>query len=149
MIRTDFSDQQAWERVKAGIGWTTPHGFEANVSYVDDPSWDGATVQQLLASGTDDSDHVLALVADETTFRSPEHPILVIDLESVPRSAKSRRKVRSFRALPHTIQEIENNLSIANMDWEEFADGADEDGVRRRHMLYGRAEDLPAAQTGE
>ncbi|WUL65616.1 hypothetical protein OG943_38580 [Amycolatopsis sp. NBC_00345] len=44
---------------------------------------------------------------------------------------------------PDTVQEIENNLSIANMDWEDFADGVDEDGVRRDHLLYGRAEDLP------
>ncbi|HLF89873.1 MAG TPA: hypothetical protein VI451_13065 [Anaerolineales bacterium] len=38
---------------------------------------------------------------------------------------------REFRAIPSQIQGIENNLSIANMDFEEFADSVDEDGVFR------------------
>jgi|GEM_PF-3302045 hypothetical protein len=41
------------------------------------------------------------------------------------------RSIREFRALPTQIQGIENNLSIANMDFEEFADPMDEDGVFR------------------
>ncbi len=36
-----------------------------------------------------------------------------------------------FRAIPSQIQGIENNLSIANMDFEEFAEAVDEDGVFR------------------
>jgi len=38
---------------------------------------------------------------------------------------------REFRAVPSQIQAIENNLSIANMDFEEFAESADESGVFR------------------
>jgi hypothetical protein len=33
--------------------------------------------------------------------------------------------------LPSQIQAIENNLSIANMDFEDFADSVDADGVFR------------------
>jgi hypothetical protein len=36
-----------------------------------------------------------------------------------------------FRAIPSQIQGIENNLSIANMDFAEFTDSVDEDGVFR------------------
>jgi hypothetical protein len=36
-----------------------------------------------------------------------------------------------FRAIPSMIQGIENNLSIANMDFEEFANAVDESGVFR------------------
>jgi hypothetical protein len=33
--------------------------------------------------------------------------------------------------VPRQVQAIENNLSIANMDFFEFADSADADGVFR------------------
>ncbi|GAB3345306.1 DUF6924 domain-containing protein [Micromonospora halotolerans] len=36
-----------------------------------------------------------------------------------------------FRALPRQVQAIENNLSIANMDFFEFARAAGPDGVFR------------------
>jgi hypothetical protein len=38
---------------------------------------------------------------------------------------------REFRTIPSKIQGIENNLSIANMDFEEFANTVDERGVFR------------------
>jgi hypothetical protein len=63
------------------------------------------------------------MVVDDLTIRSPEHPILVVDL--------GREPGREFRAAPAAVQSIENNLSIANMDFAEFADAVDEDGVFR------------------
>ena len=38
---------------------------------------------------------------------------------------------RSFRCAASEIAFIESNLSIANMDFEEFADSVDGDGVYR------------------
>ena len=38
---------------------------------------------------------------------------------------------REFRAVPTSIQSIENNLSLANMDFVEFAESVDPDGVFR------------------
>jgi hypothetical protein len=52
-----------------------------------------------------------------------EHPILVVDLYTEPG--------RSFRVVPAEVWGIENNLSTANMDFAEFADEADADGVFR------------------
>ena len=37
----------------------------------------------------------------------------------------------TFRCVPSAVQAVENNLSIANMDFEEFAGAVDEDGVFR------------------
>ncbi|WP_329791581.1 hypothetical protein V1227_06565 [Lentzea sp. DG1S-22] len=153
VIRTDFSDQTAWEQVKAGISWVTPDGFRAHVTYVDDPAFAGLAVAGLLESGPDRAAHPLLLVVDETTIRSPGHPILVVDLGSEPDPADDwpgEPAGRSFRALPHTIQEIENNLTIANTGWEDFAGHVDADGVRREHLLYGRVEELAVAEaTGQ
>ncbi|WP_216892341.1 DUF6924 domain-containing protein [Nocardia alni] len=157
VVRTDFSDQGAWERVKAGISWVTPDEFTAHVSFVDDRAFAGVPVTDLLERLPDGSVHALLLVVDETTIRSPEHPILVVDL--VPEPAPDDDwpgddwpggpSGRTFRALPHTIQEIENNLSIANMGWEDFTNDIDDDGIRREHMLYGRVEDLADDQVDE
>jgi hypothetical protein len=38
---------------------------------------------------------------------------------------------KATRALPDQIQGIENNLSIANMDFSDFADAVDDDGTMR------------------
>jgi hypothetical protein len=52
-----------------------------------------------------------------------EHLLLVVDLYA--------ERGREFRAEPSQIQGIENNLSIANMDFAEFADNCDPEGVFR------------------
>jgi len=67
--------------------------------------------------------HGFLMVVDADTLRLPEYPILVIALR--------RERGRSFRAIPSEIQDIENNLSIANMDFADFADCVDADGVYR------------------
>jgi len=49
--------------------------------------------------------------------------VLVVDLYDEPG--------RSFRVVPQEAWSVENNLSISNMDFEEFADSVDADGVFR------------------
>jgi hypothetical protein len=36
-----------------------------------------------------------------------------------------------FRCIPAEMWGVENNLNIANMDWEDFADEVDADGIFR------------------
>jgi hypothetical protein len=62
-------------------------------------------------------------VADSTTLTRPDHPVLVVDLLDDDR--------RPFRCIPPELWGIDNNLNIANMDWAEFADAVDENGVFR------------------
>ena len=38
---------------------------------------------------------------------------------------------RTFRVIPAEIWSVDNNLSIANMDFAEFADAVEPDGVFR------------------
>jgi len=70
-----------------------------------------------------DYDHTFIIVADQMAVSHPNHPLLVLDLYE--------RSGQEFRAIPSQIQSIENNLSVANMDFEEFAEAADEDGIFR------------------
>ncbi|NIW50173.1 MAG: hypothetical protein GWN30_36980, partial [Gammaproteobacteria bacterium] len=81
------------------------------------------TKEELLARIPINYDHSFIMLVDRMTFEHPDHPLLVIDLYDDPG--------REFRAVPSQIQGIENNLSIANMDFEEFAGAVDEDGVFR------------------
>jgi hypothetical protein len=121
VVRTDFSDEAAWRAV--GLAIREPvDGFYAYVDLVDDAAFEGATVDQLVALGND-AHRSFLIVADGETMRGPEHTLLVVDVFADPG--------RTFRAVPSGIQSIENNLSIANMDFAEFADAVDADGVFR------------------
>ncbi len=124
VLRTDFSDQIAWEKIRAEI--LQPVGifrFRANVEFIDDIDFADIRKDQLLEILPTDYNHSFIIVVDQIAISDPEHPLLLIDLFD--------RSVHEFRALPAQIQGIENNLSIANMDFEEFAEAVDEDGVFR------------------
>jgi hypothetical protein len=51
------------------------------------------------------------------TLSHPEHPILVVALRE--------ERSRTFRVIPSEMWSVENNLSISNMDFHEFADAVD------------------------
>jgi hypothetical protein len=68
---------------------------------------------------------LLALV-DHTTIASPEMPVLLVDLNEL-----NEQYGRTMRVIPAELPSIEVNLSLANMDFFDFADSADEDGVFR------------------
>ena len=124
VLRTDFSNHAAWETIRAII--RKPVGifrFRANVDLFDDIEYAGITKDQLLELIPKDYSHTFIVVVDRTAISLPDHPLLIVDLYE--------RSGREFRAVPSQIQGIENNLSIANMDFEEFAESVDESGVFR------------------
>lgn len=121
VIRTDFSDDAAWNAVVAAIRQPV-EGFYAYVEFVDDPAFKDLTVEQLVAVG-DDLSKSYTIVADAVTMSGAEHTLLVVSLLEEPG--------RVFRAIPSEMPSIENNLSITNMDFWEFADNVDADGVFR------------------
>ena len=123
LLRADFTDDSAWESLCEAIDQPNEDGFKAYVERVSDPVYDGLTVEQLVALAPKGGDHSFAFVADRTTFTNPEQPVLVVDLYDEPG--------RTFRVIPREMWGVENNLSIANMDYYEFADNADADGVFR------------------
>lgn len=98
-------------------------GLRAYVVPVNDPSFDDAGWQIVKAAppGNDNGAAVL-FVADGMALTSPDHPILVVDLVA---------NRSPFRSIPSELWAVDNNLNIANMDWEEFADRLDGNGVFR------------------
>jgi hypothetical protein len=122
VLRTDFSDDAAWIRICSAIA--APVGdFLADVQFVDDRQHDCLTTEQVLRLSPDASDRAFIFLVDAETIARPDHPILVVDLFHV--------RGRSFRVVPPAMWSLENNLSIANMDWEDFAENVDPDGVFR------------------
>jgi hypothetical protein len=122
VLRTDFSDDAAWDAACAASYAVSPEGFSASLSFVSDPAFDGLTADQVGALTTQ-SYRTFLFVADQVTMNDPEMPLAVIDLHDEPG--------RWFRVVPGRTWSVENNLSLANMFFREFADSTDPDGVFR------------------
>jgi len=149
VIRTEFSDDKKWSAVRELVAAPQvefDEKFYAYVKYVSDKKYAGMEPETLVHSLPDDYPGFLCFIVDETTLDSEEHPILVVgfspnsvdakDYERTPKQTPST-DIRTFRAIPSTIQSIENNLSIANMDFEDFADSVSPADVCENRNVSG------------
>jgi hypothetical protein len=68
--------------------------------------------------------HPVVFVVDAVAVSGHEHPILVLDLNAGVDAGP-------FRAPPRQVQAIQNNLSLANMDYVDFTRATGADGVFR------------------
>lgn len=130
VIRTDFDDETAWQTLCKAVCATVQDGadqFYAYVDFVDDNKYQGLSKQRLLKLVSDPYNHSFLFIADRLTLTHPEFPILVVDLYA--------SRGREFRALPTQVQAIQNNLSIANMDFADFAEAVDADSIFRGFSL--------------
>ena len=125
LICTDFQDKAAWDKLVSIVKEpVNPYGFIAYVDFVYDANQSNASIEELISQFQESENHIFLFVADNQTFTHPDNPVLVIDLAE-------DGKGNTFRAVPKTLQGIENNLSIANMDFYEFSENTDPDGVFR------------------
>ena len=119
VLRTDFTDDAAWAQLQTAID---PEG----ATYVSDPRYSGVTIQALVdtdAVAAEDDKLTYLFIADATTMVDAEHPLLAVDLYDEPG--------RAFRLPPRWYADVSANLSIANMDFQEFVDATDESGTYR------------------
>jgi hypothetical protein len=126
VIRTDFENQQAWDAICGLIRAPVQEGsdtFLAFVEFLEATEYRNISTDELLQTLPPDYNHTFLFIVDGACISNPDFPILVVDLYE--------SRGRSFRAIPSQIQSIENNLSIANMDFEEFAESVDKDGIFR------------------
>ena len=122
VIRTDFSDDAEWENVCAMI--REPVGeFRAYVEFVNDPVYDGLSIDQLPQLISPETAPAVLFIVDHKTIYEPESVVLAVDVAS--------QASRTFRVTPSEMWSVENNLSLANMDWEDFAACTDDKGVFR------------------
>ncbi|WP_329087168.1 MULTISPECIES: DUF6924 domain-containing protein [unclassified Streptosporangium] len=125
VVRTDFSDQERWQAVRDSLGGIDEDGwakeFSDQVKVVEDHAYQSLTSQQLLALLPDGYKDPLFVIADKVTIDSQEMPFLVIELSAE----------WEMRVISSELPSIHANLSIGNMDFGEFAENADADGVFR------------------
>ena len=120
VLRVDFTSQVIWEEI-CRIIQAPVDDFYAYVEFLNEPKYEGIMKDDLLALIPKTYNHNFIIMVDRTAISEIDHPLLVIDL--------SEGSNWSFRAIPSTVQSIENNLSIANISFEEFASSVDECGV--------------------
>jgi hypothetical protein len=127
LVRTDYSDDAAWQRAVAAVTAVYPgDAFErlgANLQPVESPELADLTPEQLVRLPRQDYLGELAVAAARTMR---DQTVLFVDLNEF-----NEQVGRTFRAVPREVEAIVANLSIANMDFFEFADNADPDGVFR------------------
>jgi hypothetical protein len=104
------------------VGRESPDGFRAYISIIDDVGFSGASAEDLAGLAAHAGVHRLLLVVDSTTISHVERPILCIDLLET---------LHTIRVTPDVLWSIENNLSLANMDFADFAEAAGGDGIYR------------------
>ncbi|MFL9658241.1 DUF6924 domain-containing protein [Streptomyces sp. PB17] len=124
VLRTDFGDEGAWDAVRAALDAADEY---RHATYVSDVRFAAVDVQALLNEETaaeDDDRIVYMFLADATTMDDPCHPVLALDLSDEPG--------RTFRVPAQWFPEVAANFSIANMDFADFADAADDSGTFRR-----------------
>ena len=126
VIRSDFSDNVEWEAICAKIKepvCNDDEEFIAYVKFVNSPRYEGCSKKEICEQLPSNYNFYFLFIIDHLTVSHPESPVLVVDLED--------EMLAEFRSTPEQIQGIENNLSIANMDFAEFAGSVNEDGVFR------------------
>ena len=144
VIRTGKFADSYWKNICSQISQLqTVNLFLAYVQFVDDRRYLGKSVGELVRMLPDEYPNAFCFVVDDSTFTSAEDAIAVVSFlpdwndeldgfDWKPHGQIDDNQIRQFRALPSAIQRIQNNLSLANMGFEDFANYVDEDGVFRK-----------------
>lgn len=131
IVRTDFADNAAWREVVTLLT-TKVDEWEPAVHLVDDSTWDGAGVDDVLAA-TAGKGLSVVFIADSATFRENHHALLAVntltreDYETDEDWKYMLDSGREFRTVPSGVHGIHTNLEMINMDFEEFSQAAHED----------------------
>lgn len=138
LLRVDFTDDAAWRLVVAGVtADDVESGYTPLISVHDDPTLDGADAAAV-AAAYDRSNETggQVLLADSTSMSEAaaggEATVVCLDLSVTEEDEAEFGWVfaRSFRCALDQVASLEANLSLANLDFADFADAADEAGGR-------------------
>lgn len=141
LIRTDFTSDEAWQRVVdelsrsqdiAGDGDLYPPNLEP----ISDPGFASVT-PEALASAWPRENHGYVILADSRSMHESNSggdlTVVFVDLSAEEEDEEEFGWVfgQAFRSVASEVAGIEANLSIANMDFSDYAEDANEDGVFR------------------
>lgn len=143
LVRTDFSCDVMWNNLTTQVlapQLEQGQEFFADLDCISHGKFEDLDPESVVHLLPDSYNYFLCMVADRYTFKTPGLPILVLGFAPVHDTSEDFRRyprqvpaqdVKSFRALPKTMQSIENNLSLANLDFNDFLRSVESDGVFR------------------
>jgi hypothetical protein len=124
-VRTDYSDNLAWQAaLSAATAVYDMDDFErmgALLRPVESPVLSNLEPEELIALAREGYLSQIA-VADPQTMR--DQTVLLVDFNEL-----NGQVGRTFRSIPPEVEPIVANLSLANMDFAEFADNTNPDGI--------------------
>ncbi len=131
IIRTDYSDEQAWAVVKAELMRSWGDGdFEPYVHIADDPKWAGCTPARILAAASAEEELSVVFLADRDAMREGPGSLLavaVLSREECESDEEFEAEGGKFRTVPAGVNEIHANLVIANLSFGDFKEAAEAD----------------------
>ncbi|MFI5649040.1 DUF6924 domain-containing protein [Kitasatospora sp. NPDC051705] len=146
VIRTDFSDDRAWQSVLAEL--SKPWEFDGSddvdphLHVVDDPAWSGATPDAVIAALSGDPELSVVYLADGVAMEDHEHTLLVVSVPTREEHASDEEYTSdeehasdeefeadggTVRTVPAGIGDIHANLSIANLAFADIVEAARND----------------------
>jgi len=123
LVRTDFSSDEMWQKC-AQIVREPRDVFFCNMDFIDDIYFSGKSQHEILEMIPKEYLYPVIFIADKITFLSADLPCLVLGINQYNNGL-------SFRMAAHALTSVENNLGIANMDFEDFANAVEPDGIFR------------------
>lgn len=128
VIRVDRSDNSKWKEICDEIKQPqSANRYEAYVDFLDDRVLQNSSIEEIQQSLTDNTvynnSHSFFFIVDSITIASPEMPILCVSLFPEDTSY--------YRVIPIQVQSIENNLTTANLLYDELHIIKDKDGIIR------------------
>ncbi|MFB8003541.1 DUF6924 domain-containing protein [Nocardia sp. NPDC056000] len=127
LVRTWFGDDRAWGSLVREVLTPSREGFLAYTTVVNDPEFEGLSPKALKVKHPGGA--IVSFLADETTLTHPEHPLLAVWI--LPPQDYDRGDYQSFRVVPEKLSSVDTNINDANLDWRDFADRVDSDGIYR------------------
>lgn len=124
VVRTDFSSDEQWRELKVSMIPTPAYDCDTFLLFIDDDVFDNMPIEQVRQVALEKTTkYIVIFIVDAVAINHPEHPIVVLNIYDKPSQL--------FRAVPPLICDLASNFHIANLDYEDFEDVIDADGILR------------------
>ncbi|MFD4508009.1 DUF6924 domain-containing protein [Streptomyces sp. NPDC058457] len=128
VIRTDYSDDTAWQAVRAELLQPWGDGdYEPVVHVVDDPTWAEAAADEVISVVSADEELSVVFLADRATMLSRHHAMLAVAVLTREECASDEEfdvYGGAVRTVPAGVHDIHANLAIANLDFADVLEAA-------------------------
>jgi hypothetical protein len=121
LLRTDYADEIKWKLLIGAI--RDVNAFQSRVEIIIHDKLASATPEELIPLVRDRTNYTHIFVADSLSMNHPEKPILVVDVFAAPG--------RSFRVIASKLLDVHDNLSVANLDFDDYLEIVDKENIYR------------------